>query len=239
MSSGILLLGFLLLSSAGAASSPEPTLKSVRVGNAVTLPVAIPKGQSVTNLLLRAAWREEGVAIWMDSKEISVISTHYAGRVAFLEDEMAFRIANLSLGDGDTYEISTSFAAPSPQLLSSSLVAVFNVTERISLENNSCHIDLDCEAGMGPGHKVTYTWKDTKAGTTLSQEARLSQRVQINQEKAYTCTAQTTTAQSTFSIVLQHPCTPNTASPGPWALGLASLLLRGLLVPAMTAALLL
>lgn len=109
----------------GAASSPEPTLKSVGVGDAVTLPVAVPKGQKVTNLLLRAIWREEGVAIWMDSKEISVISIHYAGRVAFLEDEMAFRIANLSLGDGDTYEISTRFTASSPQLFSSFLVAVF------------------------------------------------------------------------------------------------------------------
>lgn len=67
---------------------------------------------------------------------------------------------------------------------------------------------------MGPGHKVTYAWKDTKAGTTLSREAQLSQLVQTNQEKAYTCTAQTTTAQSSFSVVLQHPCTPSTASPG-------------------------
>lgn len=67
---------------------------------------------------------------------------------------------------------------------------------------------------MGSGHKVTYAWKDTKAGTTLSREARLSQLVQANQEEAYTCTAQTTTAQGTFSVVLQDPCAPSTASPG-------------------------
>ncbi|KAM3824790.1 SLAM family member 9 [Vipera latastei] len=234
-----ILLAFLLLSSGGAASSPEPTLRSVGVGNAVMLPVAIPKGQRLTNLLLRASSREEAVAIWMDSKEISVVSVRYAGRVAFLEDEMVFRITNLSLGDGGTYEISTGFTATSPKLLSRFLVAIFNITQRISLENDSCHIDLDCEAGMGPGHKVSYTWKDTKAGTTLSREARLSQLVHPNQEKAYTCTAQAPPAQSTFSVVLRHPCAPSTASPGPWALGLASLLLRGLLVPTMTAALLL
>ncbi|XP_058016677.1 T-lymphocyte surface antigen Ly-9-like isoform X2 [Ahaetulla prasina] len=225
------LLAFLLFCWAEAASAPDPPLKSVRVGGAVTLPVTIPKGQSVNNLLLRDSSREIAIAIWMDSKDISVLNINYANRVAFQKDEMAFRIANLSLDDGGTYEISTSFTSPSPKVLSSFLVAIFNITERISsLENDSCYIYLQCEAGMGSSHRVTYAWKDTEAGTTLSKEAWLTQLVPTNQKRAYTCTAQSPTAQSTFSFVLQHSCIPNTASPGPWSLG--SLLVRGLLVTA-------
>ncbi|XP_026547076.1 uncharacterized protein LOC113428760 [Notechis scutatus] len=232
------LLAILLFCSAGAASSPEVTLKSVHVGDAVTLPVTLPKGQRLTNLLLRDSLRKQAIAIWMESKMITILDIDYANRVAFQEDQMAFRIANLSLGDGTTYEISTSFSTSTPKLLSSFLVAVFNITERVSsLGNDSCHIYLDCQAGMGRGQRVTYTWKDTEAGTTLSQVAWLTQLVHRNQRKAYTCMAQTSTAQSSFSLVLQHSCIPNTASPGPWALG--SLLVRGLLVPTVAAALLL
>ncbi|XP_026575974.1 uncharacterized protein LOC113449178 [Pseudonaja textilis] len=233
-----LLLAILLFCSAGAASSPEAALKSVRVGDAVTLPVTLPKGQKLTNLLLRDSLRKQAIAIWMESKVITILDIDYANRVAFQEDQMAFRIANLSLGDGTTYEISTSFSTPTPELLSSFRVAVFNITKRVSsLGNDSCYIYLDCEAGMGHGQRVTYTWKDTEAGTTLSQASWLTQLVHRNQRKAYTCMAQTSTAQMSFSLVLQHSCIPNTASPGPWALG--SLLVRGLLVPTLAAALLL
>ncbi|KAG8147061.1 hypothetical protein E2320_014102 [Naja naja] len=232
------LLAILLFCSAGAASSPEATSKSVRVGDAVTLPVTVPKGQRLTNLLLRDSVKKQAIAIWMESKDITILDIGYANRVTFQEDEMAFRIANLSLGDGTSYEISTSFSSPTPKLLSSFLVAVFNITKRVSsLRNDSCYIYLDCEAGMGHGQRVTYAWKDTEAGTTLSKAAWLTQLVHSNQRKAYTCTAQTPTAQSAFSLVLQHSCLPNTASPGPWALG--SLLVRGLLVPTVAAALLL
>ncbi|XP_034280827.1 SLAM family member 5-like [Pantherophis guttatus] len=229
------LLAFLLFCWAEAASAPDPPLKSIRLGDAVTLPMTVPKGQSLNNLLLRDSSREEAIAIWMDSKDVSVVNIKYANRVTFQKDEIAFRIANLSLDDGGTYEISTSFTSSSPKVLGSFLVAVFNITERISsLGNDSCYIYLDCEVGMGSGHRVTYAWKDSETGTTLSQVAWLIQLVHTNHKRAYTCAAQTPTAQSTFSFVLQHPCIPNMASPGPWALG--SLLVRGLLV---TAALLL
>ncbi|XP_032089789.1 SLAM family member 5-like [Thamnophis elegans] len=213
----VLLAVLLLFCSAGASDSPW---KAVRVGDAVTFPVVPPKGQRLTNILLRDSSRQQAVAIWMDSKEITVVDIKYAGRVTFQMDEMAFRIANLSLDDGGKYETSTGFTSSSPVLLGSFLVAVFNVTQRISpLKNDSCLIYLDCEAGMGPGHRVTYAWKDTKAGTTLSREARLTQLVHTDQQRDYACVAQSSAGQSTLSFVLQHPCVPSAASPGPWALG--------------------
>ncbi|XP_070622108.1 SLAM family member 9 [Erythrolamprus reginae] len=223
------LLAFLLLGWAGAATAAEPSSMSIRVGGDVTLPVSVPKGQSLTNLLLRASSREEAVAIWMDSKDITVLSLPYANRVAFQEDQMCFTITNLSLADGGYYEISTSFTSASPTVLSRFLVAVFNITERTSvLRNDSCYLYLNCEAGLGPGQRVNYTWRDGQSGSTLSRQPWLTQVVHSQQKRGYTCLAQTPTAQSTFSLVLQHLCLPSTASPGPWALG--SLLLTGTLL---------
>ncbi|KAM6434365.1 SLAM family member 5-like [Liasis olivaceus] len=233
------LLAFLLFHLAGAAVAPVPAWKAVSVGGSVTFPVTVPKGASVNNLLLRSSSRGEGIAIWLSSKVLTVVSTLYAGRVAFLEDELAFKIARVGLDDGGTYEVSTNMQS-SEKTLGSFTVAIFNITKRVnSLDNSSCTIDLLCEAGMGPRNKATYSWKDRDTGATLAQGALLQWIVHTNDKVAYTCMAQILTTQGAMDIVLEQPCIRNSAVPGRLVLGLVLLLARGLLVPAVTAALLL
>ncbi|XP_007429141.1 SLAM family member 5 [Python bivittatus] len=233
------LLAFLLFHLAGAAVAPVPAWKAIPVGGSITLPVTVPKGASVNNLLLRSASRGEGIAIWLSSKVLTVVSMLYAGRVAFLEDKLAFKIARVSLDDGGTYEISTNMQS-SEKTLGSFTVAVFNINKTVnSLDNSSCTIDLLCEAGMGPRNKVTYSWKDRDTGATLAQGPLLQWIVHTNNKVAYTCTAQILTTQSAMDVVLEQPCIQSSAVPGRSVLGLVSLLARGLLVPAVTAAVLL
>ncbi|XP_063173231.1 SLAM family member 5-like [Candoia aspera] len=239
MNPSILLHALLLLLPAGVAHMPVLAWKAVNVGDSVMLPVTVPKGVIISNLILRASSRGEGVAIWMASKVLSVMSTHYSNRVTFLDKVPAFRIANLSLGDGGTYEISANFAT-SEMVLGTFTVAVFNITKTVvSLDNSSCSIDLLCKAGMGSKDMITYSWKDTDTGIILTSNVLLHWIVHTNEEVAYTCTAQIPTTQSAMTITLKQPCPRSSAVPGSSALGLASLLARGLLVPAVTAAVLL
>ncbi|XP_062821266.1 uncharacterized protein LOC103282104 [Anolis carolinensis] len=122
---------------------------STQVGQSVTLDAEIPKGATFANIQLRSASLRRALALWIPGKPVTVLSPQFSGRIAFEEDGHEFQISHLRLEDGGTFEILMENAEGVTKDLEKYVVFVFNVSvvSASRFDNQSCSMDLLCEAG--------------------------------------------------------------------------------------------
>ncbi|XP_042295779.1 SLAM family member 5-like [Sceloporus undulatus] len=204
-----------------AASAVSPTKNFTReAGSAVHLDSGIPKGASFFSIFLRSASFRRTLAIWIPGKPLNVLSSEYSGRITFEEDSHEFRIHNLTLHDGGIYEILMKKDEEVEESLRKYAVFVFNISVTAShLANHSCSLGLLCEAGTG-NKWVTYTWKGTDTGVTVSQDAWLRLMDPKDEGDSYTCTAQAPGTQTAWSVTPYKYCGAFSGADGRLRLGL-------------------
>lgn len=187
-----------------AAGDPVPAQQDVRkkVGDWVIFHVDIPKGVKVADVFLRTTLNKKAVAFWQPGKVLTVVDGKYSGRVAFSTDTSSFNISSLRLADGELYEVSMSPEEPAETVINAYRLSVFNINVTADqLANSSCSLALVCQAGMGPGTAVTYTWKTTASGPVLAHGPRLQVVMDpSDKDTSYTCMADVKAAQSKWDI---------------------------------------
>nr|XP_060614110.1 SLAM family member 6 [Anolis sagrei ordinatus] len=222
----ITIILFLLLIHTARAAVPTPNF-TTQVGDSVTLDTKIPKGAAYVNIQLRSASLRRGLAVWIPGKPISVISPQFSGRITFEEDRHEFQISHLRVEDGGIFEISMENAESVMTDLGKYVVFVFNISVIATsrFDNQSCSMDLLCEAGTG-SRAVTYTWKHTSTGATVSRSPWLH-LVMDPKDKGdtYTCTAQSLGMQGTWDIKPYPQCGPKSGAQGLFGLRFPSICL--------------
>nr|XP_008122848.1 PREDICTED: T-lymphocyte surface antigen Ly-9 [Anolis carolinensis] len=194
---------------------------STQVGQSVTLDAEIPKGSAYANIQLRSASLRRALALWIPGKPVTVLSPQFSGRISFEEDGHEFQISHLRLEDGGTFEILMENAEGVTKDLEKYVVFVFNVSvvSASRFDNQSCSMDLLCEAGTG-SRAVSYTWTQTSTGSTVSRSP-WHHLVMEPKDKGdtYTCSAQSLGTQGTWDIEPYPHCGSASGAQGGFRLG--------------------
>ncbi|KAJ6652409.1 hypothetical protein lerEdw1_011527 [Lerista edwardsae] len=173
-----------------------------KVGDSVIFPVRFPKEVQVTELFLRTTLDKKAVAIWQPGNVLNVMEGKYSGRVTFSENPRFFNISSLRLADGELYQVSVSHEVLKETVIHAYRLSVFNINATADkLANGSCSLHLLCQAGMGPGTDVTYTWRTTDSGSLLARGPRLEVVLHpTDKDSSYTCKADRRAVQSQWDV---------------------------------------
>uniref|UniRef100_A0ABM5F3R0 CD48 antigen-like n=1 Tax=Pogona vitticeps TaxID=103695 RepID=A0ABM5F3R0_9SAUR len=205
---------FLFIFQVARAVDPSTNL-SCNLTSSVDLKTGLPKGANFTVLTLHSLSRKKVVALLQANTPLQILDLHYSKRVTFVKETGAFRIHNLSLADGGTYDIYRQTSDSSTETLKTYTLFVFDINiTATSLANRSCSLDLLCQAGVGTrASRERYTWKKTASGETLSQEPRLRLVMHPeNSRDSYTCTAQDGVSQGAWDIIPYPQCSHSGAT---------------------------
>ncbi|XP_053133762.1 zinc finger protein 250-like isoform X3 [Hemicordylus capensis] len=219
------------------AADSEPAQTFVRtLGGSVVFPLDTPKGQIVNSVTWMTTVRRGAAAMWLPGKPLTVMNSRYSGRMTFSEETHSLEIKNLTMDDGEIFEALLRTDKPDDIPLKKYMLFIFNIsaTEHKS-ENSSCILELECQAQVGPRVAVTYSWKETKSGITLSQNAWLHAIIRPEEkDRSFTCTAQAHRNQSAWEVVpYKMFCTPSGVS-GLFEPGLLAIV-KAVLMPALLA----
>ncbi|XP_063001941.1 uncharacterized protein LOC134412130 [Elgaria multicarinata webbii] len=236
-SAPITFLSFLFLLQAASAVDPNKNFARM-VGSFVDFPIMNSKEDNYTNFILRSKTQGLALALWQPDKYLSIIIPRYSGRIALQKSSNTIRIHNLTLRDGGTYEIEAQIVAKPVQIKTYTLF-VFNISTTVEqLTNNSCNVNLLCDARTGTPTQVTYSWKQKESGVTLSQNSRLHVVLNPGEKTVYTCAVEAHRIQSALDFAPYKFCSkPHSETAGGGAPGLPSLYLmaKAILVPAAVA----
>ncbi|XP_048356177.1 SLAM family member 9 isoform X1 [Sphaerodactylus townsendi] len=227
------LLGLLLQAARmGCAEGAAHERLSRHADDSVTFSLDTLPGTNFSNLIWRSSSRGpiHVVAAWEAGNIVDVLNANYARRVTFHEESWSLEIHNLTKEDGGFYE-AVELQGDSEVLLKQYTLFVFDFSvEESKSVNGSCILRLRCEAGVGAGNKVTYSW--TSGGVeTQGSGLHLTLRPADKNQLAI-CGAVAAEAHQEFSIFPFKYCPVGSRAAGllaPPSLGILLLLL--LLLP--------